>query len=398
MPVRQKLQLGTTRRRGARQARVARGCETKVSADCRDMLRTFAQIRRAINAARVPIQGTVTASINEQETDSRQAAVYRWLTRLHGEHSITLEFASDDASFRRYFRATFAGRTAIVMDAPPAREDSRPFVRRAWQFDACGLTTPRIDAIDLTSGFLQLEDFGVTTYFDHGCAGQPMDRPYAQAIDALSTLSRQGQQFADSLDRYDDALVDREIGLFGPWFIEAHLKAPSIDRDPVWQRARAFLLGAFRRMPKTMVHRDYHSRNLMLLVDRSPGVIDFQDAVWGPLAYDLVSLLKDCYVSLPDAQCRQLLDRYAERALLPTDYTRADLERDIEIAGIQRHLKVAGIFARLCHRDGKHRYLDDLPRVIDYLRAALPAFPELAMLVQFLPDTAALTEARKCAR
>ena len=283
------------------------------------------------------------------------------------------------------------------MDAPPSQEDSRPFVTLAAALRPLGWRTPYVHAIDLSAGLLLLEDMGRTTLFDAIAHSDPrVDRWLDIAVGALAEVTHQGKALAARLSPYDEVQVRRELGLFPTWFVRRHLDGPDIDDDARWRHACRYLVDCWRRMPHTVVHLDYHCRNLMVLENATLGVIDFQDAVRGPAAYDLASLLKDCYVTWPTATIERLLAHYRLAAALPCHYDQAQLYEDATICGIQRHLKVAGIFARLYYRDGKERYLSELPRVIGYLRAALPAFAALAPLADFLPSDQQLDAAYPC--
>ena len=304
-----------------------------------------------------------------------------WLATQRPGQTFTLKPASSDASFRRYFRATFAdGATAIVMDAPPEHENCEPFVRVSGLLAAAGVHVPRVHAQDLQQGFLLLDDLGSTTYL----AGLTEDKAralYLDAIDALVLI----QQAAggDSLPPYDEALLTREMNLFPEWFASRHLGKP-FDHDTltVWKDAQRLLLDAIQAQPRVLVHRDYHCRNLMVS-QPNPGVLDFQDAVYGPLTYDLVSLLKDAYLEWPEEFILDMVIRYWEKARKAGLPVQADIDsfyRDFEWMGVQRHLKVAGIFARLSHRDGKHAYLDDIPLVVHNPNPTCKRYTELLPL------------------
>lgn len=284
------------------------------------------------------------------------------------------------------------------MDAPPAHEDSRPFVHLAGELRRLGLRTPTVFAIDLAHGFLLLEDFGSLTVFDAlETHADSVPAALLDAIGALAALQRAGVPSSVRLPPYDSAAVHRELALFPEWFLDRHLGRSGAQKHAAWGVAGRFLIERWTAMPAGVVHRDFHTRNLMLRPAKSLGVIDFQDACYGPLAYDVVSLVKDCYVVWDSALVDSLLSAYCRAADLPAGYSADQFRDDVVLCGIQRHLKVAGIFARLYHRDGKIRYLDDLPRVVAYLRAALPMFAALAPLVDWLPDDATLHEARRCA-
>ncbi|RPH63769.1 MAG: aminoglycoside phosphotransferase, partial [Burkholderiales bacterium] len=285
--------------------------------------------------------------------DARLAELRAWLASLAAAHPLALDTirpASDDASFRRYFRidAASAGAPSLVaMDAPPPMEDCRPFVHAARVFADAGVSVPAVRAADLERGFLLLDDFGSVTYLSRLDAGQadPLYRDAIAALLALQSASRPGD-FPD----YDRALLERELQLYPDWYLSRHR---GVQPDAA---VRATLAAAFERLlannlsqGRVHVHRDYHSRNLMVLEGRAnPGILDFQDAVYGPVTYDLVSLLRDAYVAWPEAQQIDWAARYwddARRRGLPVAADFADFYRDFEWMGLQRHLKVLGIFA-----------------------------------------------------
>jgi aminoglycoside/choline kinase family phosphotransferase len=317
--------------------------------------------------------------------DFRLSALERWLGAQLPGTPFTLAPASEDASFRRYWRASLAdGRHFVVMDAPPDKEDCRPFLQVAALFAEAGVHVPRIHAEDLSQGFLLLEDLGARTYLDilQGADPRPL---YGAATDALVRIqlaSRPGV-----LPGYDRALLDRELRLFPDWYLARHLEhAPSAREAAMLESVFAALLTNNLAQPQVYVHRDYHSRNLMAC-DPSPGIIDFQDAVHGPITYDLVSLLRDAYIAWDEEQVLDWAVRYwekAKRAGLPVGADFGEFYRDFEWMGAQRQLKVIGIFARLWHRDGKRRYLDDIPRVAGYLHATCKRYRELAPLAHFM--------------
>jgi aminoglycoside/choline kinase family phosphotransferase len=322
-------------------------------------------------------------------SDARLIALQSWLATRLGGRAFTLAPASADASFRRYFRVSFANgdRTLVAMDAPPDKEDCRPFLHVARLFGAAGAHVPAVLDETLAEGFLLLEDLGGTTFLDrlNESAGDAAGELYGAAIDALVAI--QSASRPGALPQYDDALLRRELGLFPEWYLARHLSVMLPEKDA------AILGGAFDRIvannlaqPRVYVHRDYHSRNLMVC-DPLPGVIDFQDAVHGPITYDLASLLKDAYVRWDEARVIDWCVKYWEKARkagLPVQADFAEFYRDFEWMGVQRHLKVAGIFARLAHRDGKERYLADIPLVLDYLQKACARYRELGPLADLL--------------
>ena len=300
-----------------------------------------------------------------------------------------LEPLAGDASFRRYLRLRTGRDTFVVMDAPPERERSGAFVHVAGLLRGAGLNVPEIHAADLDRGFLLLGDLGSVSYLDRLDA----DRAPVLYRDAFAALVRmQCGVAADAVPPYDEAQFAAELELFPEWFLGMHLgRPPTRSERRVLDEAFAFLIEAMLVQPRVFVHRDYHSRNLMVHA-HNPGILDFQDAVAGPLAYDPVSLLRDAYVAWPAGLVYGWRDEYAELAaragLLPADRppeaVRASFRRDFDLTGIQRHLKVAGIFARLWHRDGKDAYLGDVPLVLRYLLAAVAGYPELDPLASLL--------------
>lgn len=313
-----------------------------------------------------------------------------WVTAEAGGHSFTMSPASSDASFRRYFRVTLeAGNDSwIVMDAPPQHEDCRPFLQVAGLFAAAGVHVPDILAQHLAQGFLLLSDLGSTTYFQ-ALVRNPAEANvlYGDAVGAL--LNIQLASCDGVLPEYDEALLLREMNLFPDWYIGRHLQ------KTLSASQQAGLASVFSRIvqnnlvqPKVFVHRDYHSRNLMV-TSPNPGVIDFQDAVYGPITYDLVSLFRDAYLRWDEEQVLDWVIRYWEKARkagLPVTSDFSAFYRDFEWMGVQRHIKVLGIFARLYHRDGKDGYLSDMPLVMDYLRKACERYSELGPLLFLLDE------------
>ncbi len=316
----------------------------------------------------------------------RLTRLQAWVEHVLPEPLRALAPASADASFRRYFRATTAGGSFIVMDAPPEHEDCRPYIHVARLFRAAGANTPEILAQDLEQGFLLLTDFGNTTYLN-ALDADHADRLYRDANAALvriQTASRPGE-----LPEYDARLLLRELRLFPVWYLGRHLRCElTPDQRQVLERAFAAILANNLAQPRVYVHRDWHSRNLMV-TDPNPGVLDFQDAVYGPITYDLVSLYKDAYIYWDEERVLDWVIRYWEAARaagLPVRADFADFYRDFEWMGVQRHLKVLGIFARLYHRDGKDGYLKDMPLVMHYLRRACERYVDLHPLLRLLDE------------
>lgn len=356
----------------------------------------------------------------------RQQQAIEWLKSQFPNDTFTLAPASADASFRRYFRATFAdGSTKIIMDAPPQHEDCKPFLHVAKLFEEAGTHTPHVYAQDLAQGFLLLSDLGNTTYLQALTADNAAQL-YSAATDALIKIQLASRE--NELPPYDEALLRRELNLFPEWYIAKHLGVTLSDKQ------QAKLEEVFTRIvknnlaqPKVYVHRDYHSRNLMYIespllnpppvpargipaesgseaartgetgeeanvkntIQPLPGIIDFQDAVYGPITYDLASLFKDAYIKWEEAEIMDWLIRYWEKARkagLPVHADFGEFYRDYEMMGAQRHIKVLGIFARLCHRDGKDGYLKDMPLVMAYLRAACVRYIDLKPLLNILDE------------
>ena len=306
----------------------------------------------------------------------------------------TLTGASSDASFRRYFRWEGGGRTFIVMDAPPPQENCKPFVDIAHLLSKSGANVPLIYAQDLAQGFLLLNDLGARTYLDVIDAGNA-DRLFADAIDTL--LAIQQLPMDTPLPSYDVALLRRELELFPEWYVKRHLQI-ELDAGQLaaWQRVSDMLIESALAQPQVLVHRDYMPRNLMLS-EPNPGVLDFQDAVYGPVTYDVTCLFKDAFLSWPQVRVSGWLKQYWDKARalgIPVQGDFASFERASDLMGVQRHLKVIGIFSRICHRDGKPRYLADVPRFFAYIEAVLSRRPELAELGQLLTSLQPPAEAR----
>jgi aminoglycoside/choline kinase family phosphotransferase len=316
--------------------------------------------------------------------DPRLEQLRAWLASRLGADAFTLEPASADASFRRYFRVSREGRTCIAMDAPPEREDCRPFVRVAELLRVAGVHAPEVIEQDLERGFLLLTDLGDTTYLA-ALTPDNADGLFGDAIEAL--LKWQLASRAGILPPYNEALLRRECNLFPEWYIGRHL---ALSLAPAQSQALSEAIGLIvsraLAQPTVYVHRDYMPRNLMVS-EPNPGVIDFQDAVYGPIAYDMVSLTRDAFVSWEEERVIDWSARYWEKAKrrgLPVHANFGEFYRDFEWMGLQRHLKVLGIFARIHYRDGKAGYLDDTPRFLRYARAVAGRYGELASLARIL--------------
>jgi N-acetylmuramate 1-kinase len=316
--------------------------------------------------------------------DDRADARLRWARTASGEPSLALERASMDAGFRSYWRGHRAnGETVIVMDSPPDKEDVRPWLRIRVLLESGGVRVPHVLDEDVDAGFLLLEDLGHRTYLHAFEADtRDADAMFEAALDQL--LKLQAIAAPDDIPAYDEELLARELRLFDEWFLGTHL---GIELDcgdlEALELVYRRLIDAALAQPQVLVHRDFMPRNLMpLTTDDGPAVLDFQDAVFGPIAYDPLSLFKDAFWSWPSARVEAWLDRYHARALaagLPVPL-RERFRRDADWIGVQRHLKVMGIFARLNYRDHKPKYLADTPRFLVYLDDVLPRYPELAPL------------------
>jgi hypothetical protein len=329
--------------------------------------------------------------MNEAQ-DPRRQALAGWLAGLPADLGLqpgSLRPASADASFRRYFRLDARGApggSAIAMDAPPPQEDTRPFVRVAALLHEAGLHAPRVLAQDTAQGFLLLTDLGTTTYLA-ALNDASADDLFAAATAAL--LRWQAASRDGVLPPYDEPLLRRELDLFPDWYLARHL---GIELTPARRETLAalsrLLVEACLAQPRVFVHRDFMPRNLMVS-EPNPGILDFQDAVTGPITYDLVSLLRDAFVSWPEERVLDWTVRYWERARgagLPVAADFADFYRDFEWTGLQRHLKVLGIFARINYRDGKPQYLADTPRFVAYARAVARRYRPLAPLAKLLDE------------
>lgn len=296
--------------------------------------------------------------------------------------------ASSDASFRRYFRVHHEGVIWIVMDAPPDKLDCRPFVALAGALDGLGLQVPRVLAADLEQGFLLLTDLGDRPYLAE-LNDASVEGLYEDALDSLARLQVGGDPDSKLLPAYDAGLLQREMELFREWFLARYLGfALDAEEHRLLDNSFSILLANALEQPRVWVHRDYHSRNLMVTAEASPGILDFQDAVVGPVTYDLVSLLRDCYIAWPRQRVEDWALRYRARLIALGFRGLADdpavFLRWFDLMGAQRHLKAVGIFARLYLRDGKPGYLADIPRTLGYVREVSGRYPELAGLHEFL--------------
>ncbi len=320
----------------------------------------------------------------EPETDIRLELLKEWIKHYPGLDEADVSIASADASFRRYFRVSYAEGCLIAMDAPPDQEDITSFIDITQRLEAADLQVPHIHASDLQQGFLLLDDLG-QQHFLGGLSSDSVDELYGDALLALMKI-----QSADTQDLpiYHNKLLASELSLFQDWYIGIHLGI-GLSQDQREQIDKVFsaLIDNASEQPQVFVHRDYHSRNLMITAEKNPGIIDYQDAVLGPITYDLVSLLRDCYISWPTEQVKAWALHYRDQAvandlMVPTQDQQ--FLRWFDLMGIQRHLKAIGIFARLNHRDGKPGYLGDIPRTLNYVLQIAPRYEETEKLVGLL--------------
>lgn len=322
-------------------------------------------------------------------SDSRLTQLISWLNSLEALNLNveTIRPASSDASFRRYFRVDSDNGSFIAMDAPPDKEKIEPFIYVDELFGQSGVTIPKILAKDIQKGFLLLTDLGNRTYLAE-LTDNNADQLYRQALDALVRIQVISQP--KLLPEYDRAALLRELELFPQWYINQHLGFEiTPEKKATLEKIFNVLLANNLAQPQVFVHRDFHSRNLMVMEKDNPGILDFQDALYGPITYDLVSLLKDAYIEWDEERVLDLVIRYWEKARrmgLPVNPDIDQFYRDFEFMGVQRHLKVLGIFARLSHRDQKTHYLKDIPLVMKYASKTAHRYSELAPLAKLLDE------------
>ncbi len=328
--------------------------------------------------------------------DSRQTQLKEWLETALKKTDFYLTPASSDASFRRYFRVHFPEVTFIAMDAPPEKENSAPFVAVARHLLDIGLNVPQILASDLTLGFMVMGDLGHQTYLDVLTPSSAADL-YHDASNALVTMQKNPPMAG--LQNYDQVMLVNEMQLFTDWYLAKHCQH-TLTEGEAGMLGKTFDLLAARACAQgqVMVHRDYHARNLMLTERNNPGVLDFQDAVVGPVTYDLVSLLRDAYIQWDEPLVIDWAVRYweaAKKAGLPVPDDFSQFYKDFEWMGAQRHIKILGIFARLHHRDGKSNYLNDMPLVMHYLHDVCTRYLELHPIVKLLDKVGLPTQEAK---
>lgn len=315
---------------------------------------------------------------------NRLTELQQWLESLSANSYTDLRPASADASFRQYFRVsnTQDSKNYIVMDAPTDKEDCRPFIQITDLIRSVNVNAPNIIARNVQKGFLLLDDLGNKPYLDNLNADNA-EQLYIDAIDALLKM----QSIYSMLPAYDETLLRTEMLLFETWYVNRHLDTKLTAQQQITlNEIFKLLISSALEQPQVFVHRDYHSRNLMITDTNNPGVIDYQDAVNGPITYDLVSLFKDCYIEWPRHKVEHWLDLYLAR-LTPTHFIeKKTLLKWFDFMGVQRHLKVLGIFSRLNYRDGKAQYLGDLPLTLKYINDCCDRYQELQPLKKLLNE------------
>ena len=327
------------------------------------------------------------------QADARLALIHDWLIRDLSMRIERVEPASADASFRRYFRVFRGGDSLIVMDAPPDKEDVRPYLKVTSLLESIGAHVPHVHQADVERGLLLLEDLGGIHYLSQLKAGADPDHLYGDALNILADIQVQGAAAARELAPYDREPLHRELMLMPDWFFAKHvqIELTSAERE-LMTATFEFLIREALAQPQVFVHRDYHSRNLMVVDGKNPGILDFQDALRGPVGYDIVSLLKDCYISWPREQVVRWVGDYG-RGLGARGFNAGQGNKEFlrwfDMIGAQRHIKVLGIFARLWYRDGKPAYLADLPLTLDYVREVCALYPELRDFSAFLESRVA---------
>jgi aminoglycoside/choline kinase family phosphotransferase len=339
-----------------------------------------------------PLVPVLVPATRIADGDVRLDHLRRWVSTALGTADFALTCAATDASFRRYFRVAHRGQTWIAVDAPPLRENLTAYLRVADMLSAIGVHVPSVVQREPGAGFLLVGDLGTRTYYDELWDGGNADALYHDALAALLRMQTQGAPHALQLPPYEAAVLQREVVLFTDWFCLRHLQLRlGADELDSLQQIGAWLAQQALAQPRVFVHRDYHSRNLMVCEPRTfpsnPGILDFQDAVQGPLTYDLVSLLRDCYIAWPPQRVAGWLEDF-RRELPVCDHAPAiaaeQLHRWFDLMGVQRHLKAIGIFARLWHRDGKPGYLVHIPRTLGYVQAAAARYAALRSLADLI--------------
>ena len=321
--------------------------------------------------------------------DKRLADIERWATGLYADEELRISPASADASFRRYFRLEHQTGSNIIMDAPPDKEDSEPFVRISAYLASLDLNVPTVLKSSNEQGFYLLSDLGSLPYLDQ-LSPNNADRLYHDAMQVLLVMQSRGECGAAKIQRYSKELLLNEMELFSEWFLKRELAITlTKNQDKILQSCYQVLLESALQQPEVFVHRDYHSRNLMYVEAFNPGILDFQDAVWGPVTYDLVSLLRDCYILWPEHKVDEWVKNYylllCDEKII-NNVSETQFMRWFDLMGMQRHLKASGIFARLKHRDNKMGYIKDIPRTVNYIISAASRYPEFDVFRDVLDE------------
>ncbi|MGQ3890681.1 aminoglycoside phosphotransferase family protein [Legionella sp. CNM-4043-24] len=320
---------------------------------------------------------------------NRQNALHNWLNQALHSVPFSLTALAGDASFRHYHRLHYDNVSRIIMDAPPDKESTESFISVARLLSQHGVKAPQLYAMDTAQGFIMLDDFGDQVFLK-ALSASNANALYQAAMDALITLQQIPVSSETPLPEFDRRHCLSELAVFDHWFLEAYLGLKlSASEKRMIQDSCDWLSDAVLKQPRVMIHRDYHSRNLMVLNQNPPfelGIIDFQDAMMGPFTYDLVSLLKDCYVQWPTEQITQWVSYFYSHSTVARQYSLPDFIRAFDLCGLQRHLKVLGVFSRLYLRDGKAGYLNDLPLTLHYVMSCLETCKELQALYQFMQD------------
>jgi aminoglycoside/choline kinase family phosphotransferase len=329
----------------------------------------------------------------------RTTARLAWARAALGDDSLSLEPASADASFRSYWRARHDGKSWIVMDSPPAREDPRPWLAIGTRLAAAGLHVPEVRAQDLQQGFLLIEDLGARLYLD-ALDERSAERLYGDAMDAL--LAMQTRVASADLPPFDHALLVSGLEVMPEWFLSRHLgHTPDCAEWDVLEAAFDVIVRNALAQPRVFVHRDFHSRNLLVTAQNNPGVIDFQGALHGPITYDLASLLRDAYIAWPRARVEAWVESYRQRlrgaGLIDPAVDAARFRRWFDLTGLHRHVRVLGQFYRLWYRDGKPGYLEDVPQVYRYVIEVARSYPELGDFAALLERHVAGRDLRQAA-
>lgn len=312
--------------------------------------------------------------------DIRLNKLTDWVGQIFSNDAVDIKPASADASFRRYFRVSHDDNTFIVMDAPPEKENSEPFVRISAYLKQLELNVSSVLDSLPEQGFYLLNDLGTRPYLDQ-LSSDNASRLYHDAMQALLVMQHRGAKAEIKLPDYNQELLLFEMSLFPDWYLQHELKVSlSPAQQQVLQSAFELLTDSAMSQPQVFVHRDYHSRNLMYLEDQNPGILDFQDAVWGPVTYDLASLLRDCYIAWPQQRVYAWVNEYFTQLIelgILQNIAAEQFIRWFDLMGVQRHLKASGIFARLKHRDSKPGYINDIPRTLNYVLSVAQRYPEL---------------------